>query len=80
MQGFLKLHLKSSYGEKTRKDIIEKQFSKSEYWLSTEYGEIVLGYWKLPSAKCLVKLHHDKNLECETDLKNAMPARLGSFF
>ena len=47
--------------------------------MSTEYDERVSDYWRLPNRYYIMKLKQDDGLECETDLKNTMPAHLGGF-
>ena len=34
----------------------------------------------LPISEFIVRLKQDGGLECETNIKNTMPAHLGSFF
>ena len=67
-------------GEIIRKDNIEQHCSKPDYWMSTEFDERILDYWKKPNGECMVKLQQVEGFECETGLKNTMPAHLGKFF
>ena len=78
MQKLVKLLSNSLYGENIRKDIIEEYKCKSEYWMSKEYDERVLDYWRLPKRECLVKMEQDHGLQCETDIKITGSVHLGS--
>ena len=46
--------------------------------MQTKNDEIVLEYWRLPKEGYFHKLIQDNVLECDTDLKNTMPAHLGN--
>ena len=47
--------------------------------MSAKQDERVLDYWRLPFRKYIVKLKQYNGLGCETNLKNTLPAHLGSF-
>ena len=79
MEKLVKLLMNSLYGENIRKDINEKYCCKSEHWMTTQYDENVLDYWKLPNGEYIVKLKEDDGLDSEIDIKNTMPSHLGSF-
>ena len=79
MQKFLKLLRNSLYGENICNDISEEFKCTSEYWMSAEYDERVLDYWRLPNREYIVQLKQDDGLECEPDMNNTKPAHLGSF-
>ena len=79
MEKLVKLLMNSLYGENIRKDINEKYSCKSEHWMSTQYDENVLDYWKLLNGEYIVKLKEDDGLDSEIDIKNTMPSHLGSF-
>ena len=79
MEKLVKTILNSLYGENIRKDITEKYCCKSEHWMSTQYDENVLDYWKLPNDEYIVKLKEDEGLNSDLDVKITMPSHLGSF-
>ena len=79
MQKLVKIFVNSLYGENNRNDFTEECNSKSEHWMSTEYDERVLEHWKLPTRDYIKKLKQNDGLESETNLKNTMPAHLGSY-
>ena len=79
MERHVKPPLSSLYEEHIRKDITAECKCKWDYWMSTEYVERVLGYWRLPNRANIVKIEDDDVLECETDLKNTKPAHMGCF-
>ena len=79
MQRLVKLHFKAFFNENIRKAFIEEQCSKSEFWMSTEYDETILEYWKLANGKYMFKLQQNEGLDCGTDLKNTKPTHLDSF-
>ena len=66
-------------GEKIRKELKQDYICKSEYCMKTENDERALENWRLSNREYIVKLKQYDDLECETDLKNTMPAHLGSF-
>ena len=78
-QKLVKLFMIILFGENIRKDITEEYKCKSEFRMSAECNERVLDNWKLPNGEYVVKLKQDDGSECETDLRNTMPARLGKF-
>ena len=79
MQKLVRILVNSLYRENNRNDFTEEYISKSEYWMSTEHDERVLEHWKLPTRDYIVNLKQNDGLESETNLKNTMPAHLGSF-
>ena len=80
MQGLVKLIMNSLYGVQIRKDINETYYCKSQHWMETEFDENVLDYWKLPNGNYIVKMKKDDGLDDdECDIKNTLPAVLGSF-
>ena len=48
--------------------------------MQTEYGDIVLGYCKLPNGNYFEKIKEDESLDDECDIKNTLSARSGAFF
>ena len=48
--------MNSLYGENIRKDITEKYSCKSEHWMTTQYDENVLDYWKLANSQLYSKI------------------------
>ena len=79
MQGIIKLIMNSYYGVQIRTDIIELYKCKSEYWMKTEYDNIVLDYWRLPNGKIIVKSKNDDGLDGDNDVKDTLPSHLGAF-
>ena len=79
MQGLVKLIMNSLYGVQIRKDINKSYYCKSEYWMKTEFDEIILDYWKLPNGNYIVKMKRDDGLDDDCDIKNTLPAVLGAF-
>ena len=79
MQGLVKLIMNSLYGVQIRRDINESYYSKSETWMKTEFDENVLDYWKLPNENYIVKMKKDDGFDDDCDIKNTLPAVLGSF-
>ena len=71
--------MKSLYGKKTPKDVIEEYSCRSEYWISTKYDVRVLDYWRLPNRNFILKLGQDEDLDCETDLRISYSAYLSGF-
>ena len=47
--------------------------------MKTEFDENVLDYWKLPNGNYIVKMKKDDGLDDDCDIKNTLPAVLGSF-
>ena len=47
--------------------------------MTVEFNDRVLEYRRIPQCVYFVKLEQDKGSESGTDLKNKMPAHLGSF-
>ena len=79
MQGLVKLIMNSLYGVQIRRDINESYSCKSETWITTEFDENVLDYWKLPNGNYIVKMKKDDRLADDCDIKNTLPAVLGAF-
>ena len=79
MKGLVKLIMNSLYGVQICRDITESYYCKSETWMKTEFDEVVLDYWKLPNGNYIVKMKKDDGLDDECNIKNALPAVLGSF-
>ena len=79
MQGLVKIIMNSLYGVQIRKDINESYYCKLEIWMKTEFDENVLDYWKLPNGNYFVKMKRDDGLDDDCDIKNTLPAVLGSF-
>ena len=80
MQELVKLIMNSLYGAQFRRDNLELYCCKSEHWMQTEYDENVLDYWRLPDGNYIVKMKKDDGLDDnDCDIKNTLPAQLGSF-
>ena len=79
MQKLVKLIRNSLYGEKMRRDFMEKWKSKSENLKSTENYERILDYEISPNREYIVEKKLDNGLECETDFRKTMPVQLGIF-
>ena len=79
MQSLVKLVMKNLFGVQIRRDIDESYRCKSQHWMETEYDNNVLDCWKIPNGKFIVKLKKDDVLDCDKDVKNALPSRLGAF-
>ena len=80
MQGLVKLIINSLYGVQIRRDINESYYCKSETWIKTEFDENILDYWKLPNGNYIAKIKKDDGLDDDDcDIKNILPAVLGSF-
>ena len=79
MQGLVKINMNSLYGVQIRRDLNESYYCKSETWMKTEFDENVLDCWKLPNGNYIVKLKKDGGLDDDCDIKNTLPAVLGSF-
>ena len=79
MQGLVKLIMNSLYRVQLRRDINESYYCNSETWMKTEFEKNVLDYWKLPNEKYFVKIKKDDGLDDDCDIKNTLPAVLGSF-
>ena len=79
-QRLVKLLMNSVHEENKRKDRKEENSCNSEYWMSMDYDDRVLDYWRLPNGQYIVRLKQIEGLKCEKDLKNTMPAHLGSFY
>ena len=47
--------------------------------MDSQYDERVLDNWRLANKEGLVKFKKDDGEECDSDLKNTMPAHLASF-
>ena len=69
MQSLVKFFMNSLYDVQIRKDIDEFYKGKSEHWMQTEYDNNVLGYWRLPNGKYIVKLKKDDSLDGNNDVK-----------
>ena len=68
------------YGVQIRRDINESYYCKSETWMKTEFDEIVLDYWKLPTGNYIVKMKKDDGLDDDDcDIKNYLSAVLAAF-
>ena len=80
IERLVKIIMSSLYGAQIGRDIIESYCCKSEHWMQTEYDENVLDYWRLPNGNYFVKMKKDEGLDDnDYDLKNTVPAQLGSF-
>ena len=64
------------YGVEIRRHINESYNCKSEYWMKTEYDDIVLDYWRLPNGTYNVKFKKKDGLDDDKDVKNTLPAQL----
>ena len=71
--------MNSQFGENREKDFREENSCKLKLWLSTDFDDRVSNYWRIPIGENFSGLKQDEGLECQTDLKNTMPAHLGSF-
>ena len=71
--------MSSFYGVQIRKDIDELYYCISETWMKTECIENVLDYWKMLNGNHIVKMKKDEGLGDNCDIKNTLPAHLGSF-
>ena len=79
MQLLVKVLLNSFCIQQIIEDIEERFTCKSDYWMLTEYGERVRGYWKISHGIYFVKMVDDKGLEDEVRQFNTMALHLGSF-
>ena len=79
MQALVKLIMNSLYGVQIRKDINESYHCKSETWMKTDFDENVLDYWRLPNGNYILKVKRDDGLDDDCDIKNTLPAVLGTF-
>ena len=79
MQGLVKLTMNNFYGVQKRKDTNDSYYCKAEQWMTTEYDEKNLDYWKLPNGIYIVKMKKDDELDDDYDGKNTLPAHLGAF-
>ena len=78
MEGLVKLIMKSLFRVQIRRDINETYYCKSETWMKTDFDENVLEYWKLPNGNYIVKMKRDDGLDDDCDIKNTLPAVLGT--
>ena len=78
MHSLVKLIMNSLYGVQIRNGIIESYYSKTQHWMETEFDENVLDYWRLPNGNYIVKIKKDDGLDDDCDIKNTLPAVLGS--
>ena len=79
MQGLVELIMNTLYGVQIRRDINESYYCKSETWMKREFDGNVLDYWKLPNGNYIVRMEKDDGLDDDCDIKNNLPAVLGSF-
>ena len=79
MQLLVKLLMSSLYDEQIGKVMEEKFACNSEYWMMTEYDELVKDYWKISGINYIVKMIDDAGLEDEVENLNTMPLHLGAF-
>ena len=47
--------------------------------MKTEFDELVLDYWKLPTENYFVKMRKDDRLHDDCGIENTLPAHLGTF-
>ena len=47
--------------------------------MKTEFDENVLDYWNLTNGNYIVKMKKDDGLDDDCDIKNTLPAVLGTF-
>ena len=78
MQALVKLIMNSLNGVQIRRVVNESYYCKSEAWMKTEFDENVLDYWKLHNGNYIVKMKKDDGLDDDSDIKNTLPAVLGS--
>ena len=78
MQGLVKLIMDILYGVQIRRDINESYYCISETWMKTEFDENVIDCWRLTNGNYIVKMKKDDGLDHDCDIKNTLPAVLGS--
>ena len=79
MQLLVKLLMNSFDGEQIRKNIEGSFACKSEYWMTTEYDEIVKDYWKRSHGNYIIRMIDYAGWEDGVKKLNAMPLPLGAF-
>ena len=78
VHGLVKMIMNKFYLGNMLKDLIEEPSSKTEYWMSTEYDEIVLRFWKLQKVEYVVEIKLGWRFRMKNRYKNTMRVRLGS--